>query len=345
MNNRTKGWMLLAGFIVFGFLCWLAFGLAEKAGLLSKARFLQNAKVGITNRQNAVATKNAPSSPSGSNLAYNPKEQVEAEKKVWDLLLATPIEFYGKVIDADGNPVPEATAAISMVDTPWDGHTKVQKTSNTEGCFSVSGHGLGIVVDVTKKGYYTTTKSGGSFGYASSAGPTNTHQSAKNPAIFVLIKRGETERLIVTKGNIKITGDGSPREMSLKTGNLSAVTNGDIIVQLWMQNQGIPANSNKPYNWRCKLTVPGGGIQPRANGSFDFTAPENGYQSSDEINMSSSLKEWDQIASRSYFIKLSNGDYCRADFKIIAGGEVFFTIMSYLNPTPGHRNLEFDPEN
>jgi hypothetical protein len=89
--------------------------------------------------------------------------------------------------------------------------------------------------------------------------------------------------------------------------------------------------------------VPGGGIQLRKGGEFDFTAPTDGYQLSDEINMPSTITSWNDQGSREYFLKLANGEFARISFTMGAGGYNTFGITSYLNPQPGHRNLEYDP--
>jgi hypothetical protein len=114
-------------------------------------------------------------------------------------------------------------------------------------------------------------------------------------------------------------------------------------VQSWTQNQNIPPGSNQHYDWRCVITVPGGGIQPRTGDEFDFTAPEDGYQPSDNITMSATDPKWTDSQSREYFLQLANGEYARISFTMAAGGDHFFRITSYLNPTSGHRNLEYNP--
>ena len=58
--------------------------------------------------------------------------------------------------------------------------------------------------------------------------------------------------------------------------------------------------------------------------------------------MPATAPHWNDNSSRNYFLKLANGTYTRIDFKMIAGGDNFFEITSYLNPATGHRNLEFD---
>lgn len=154
---------------------------------------------------------------------------------------------------------------------------------------------------------------------------------------------GDCEPLIMTHRNVKIARDGDPLQMNLATGHTYNETNGNVIVQCWTQDQEIRPGSDKRYAWRCLITVPGGGLQPRTGSEFDFVAPEKGYQPSDEIVMSASNTKWNSTQSREYFLKLANGDFARVNFTMLAGGDNFFEITSYLNPTPGHRNLEFDP--
>jgi hypothetical protein len=253
----------------------------------------------------------------------------------------TPIVFYGKAVDETGNPVPSADVVISFVDTPGpgEGHTKEKIKTDSQGRFWTWGHGLAIVVNVSKTAYYTLDKSGGSFSYCEDGGKPDRHTSSSNAAIFVLRKTGETEPLVVTKGNIEISRDGTPRQMKLTTGKLWIVPDGDIVFQAWISDQALQVNSNKPYDWKCKISVPGGGIQQRT-GEFDFTAPDNGYQPSDEIDMPATTPQWRSNASRSYFIQLKNGDYARMEFTLGTGGYNDFEITAYLNPQSGHRNLE-----
>jgi len=146
----------------------------------------------------------------------------------------TPIVFYGKVIDEKGNPVPSADVLTSFVNTPGpgEGHPKRTFKSDSQGCFSARGLGLGIVVQVSKAGYYTMDKSSGSFTYVNVGSPLNRHTSSSNPAIFVLRKMGQAEPLIFKDHHgEKIARDGTPIQMNLTTGYTYQVTNGDIQVE------------------------------------------------------------------------------------------------------------------
>jgi hypothetical protein len=89
----------------------------------------------------------------------------------------------------------------------------------------------------------------------------------------------------------------------------------------------------------------GGGTLVERKGEFDFEAPLDGYIQFDEIVMPRTAERWHPDGAREYFITLADGRYARIQFKIIAGGDHFFLLESYLNPTAGSRNLEWDPKN
>ena len=265
----------------------------------------------------------------------------EREKKIWDTGLATPIQFYGKVEDEKGNPVEAARVHISMHDRLGGGGADTEQKTDKDGLFSASGHGLGLGVVVFKDGYYQLPQSYGSFGYAQGAGNGAPHPDPSTPAIFILRKMGKTEPLIVVRHNYPIAKNGTPVEINLATGKAVQASQSEIKVEAWTNDQGHQVNSNRPYDWRCRITVPGGGLVQRA-GEFDFDAPSDGYADSDEIDMPANLgQQWRTQDSRNYFVRLANGMYARLEFRMIAGGDHFFKITSYLNPQPGSRNLEY----
>ena len=289
----------------------------------------------------------SPSSPVSNQLSpeemqKRSEDQVRYQSHVFDLLFLTPIVFYGKVVDQNGASVEGATALISPTQGPGtDPETK--ETSDENGLFSITTHGLGLSVMVSKPGYYSMRESRGVFGYSvATGGEYKPHTNSRNPAIFVLRKRGETEPLIVKGLGGRISKNGTPVLVNLDGGNPNGAAE-DIQVESWVHDEGIPPNAPRPYDWKCRITVPGGGLQPRTGGEFDFTAPTDGYQPSDEINMSANTRPWNDQVQKSYFLQLANGTYARIDFTIAAGGGHFFSIVSYFNPAPGHRNLEYDP--
>jgi hypothetical protein len=266
----------------------------------------------------------------------------DREKKLWDSVLATPISFYGKVIDEQNVPVPGANVDASFADQlSGQGDTNLRLQTDAAGLFHASGHGLSIIIGVSKDGYYRLRQSGGAFTYAEASGQTDAHPDPSDPAIFLLRKMGKTASLIALRHNYTIAKNGTPVEVDLKTGKAATGGQGDIEVQAWTNDQGHRVNSNEPYDWRVRIAVPGGGLVQRI-GDFDFEAPADGYAESDEIDMpATATRGWSSQASKNYFLKLANGTYARLDFRMIAGGDHFFRVNSFLNPSPGDRNLEY----
>jgi hypothetical protein len=259
-----------------------------------------------------------------------------------DLMFFTPISFYGKVSDQNGVPVAGADVEASFADiTDLMGTGRNMRDhikTDASGGFHTWGLGLGVVIEVSKEGYYHTNHSDGNFGY--SAGThTDRHSDSKYAAHFVLQKMGHLEPQLKVRKDFLIPKDGTPVEISLATGSVTKDVRDTLQVEAWTYDADIPVNSNKPYDWHCRISIPGGGLQPRT-GEFAFEAPESGYSADDTISMSASAGEWwrSQV-SRKYFVKLASGNYARMEFTMTAGGDHFFTVYSYMNPN-GSRNLE-----
>jgi hypothetical protein len=270
------------------------------------------------------------------------RQQIAAEKKIWDLAFATPINFYGQVVDEKGTSIPEADVSLSFSNKLSGGGTNESMKTDSDGLFHTSGHGLGITVGISKQGYYQMKQSGGVFGYCQGSGQIDPHPDPANPAVFVLRKMGETVPLIHLEKYIRIKKDGTPIQVDLTTGKLAMTGQANIQVEAWTYDQGHQPNSHTPYDWRCRISVPGGGLVAR-KGEFDFEAPAGSYTPFEEINMPASAgNQWRSQVTRQYFLKLADGQFARVEFQMIAEGDHFFGIKSYLNPAPGDRNLEFD---
>jgi hypothetical protein len=257
-------------------------------------------------------------------------------------VLATPITFYGRVVDQNDDPVPDATVNYNALDKFDASGSQYQGKSDANGSFSISGIvGAALSVGVRKEGHYMIDgKSANTFAYG--VGPDSVRReppTKDDPAIFVLQKMGTAEPLIhISSRTYRIPRNGAPVEVNLTTGRVSAP--GHLRVETWTEDQTKDAKQH--YNWRCRISLPNGGLIERY-GQFDFRAPADGYRPSDYIVMLRTAEKWQPQAKRDYFIQLPEGNYGRLTFYMIAQGDHFFEIESYINPTPGSRNLEFDP--
>lgn len=262
------------------------------------------------------------------------------EAATWDLLFATPISFYGKVTDQNGAPVADASVEASFANTMWgNGNTKAHLKTDASGAFYTWGHGLSVVINVSKEGYYHMDHSGGSFVYSKTGGHIDPHPDPDHAAHFVLRKMGHAEPQLKVRRDYLIPKDGTPVEMSLSTGLVTRDVKDTLKVEAWTYDADHQVNSNKAYDWHCRISIPGGGLQPRT-GEFAFEAPESGYQANDTISMPATAADnWRSQVSRKYFAKLASGNYARIDFTMTAENDHFFSVSSYMNPS-GSRNLE-----
>jgi hypothetical protein len=274
----------------------------------------------------------------GANLTQADKQKLGKILTVF----SAPIEFYGKVIDQTGEPVQSAKVYYSAADQYFGKSSKYEGVSDTQGLFSIKGiKGAGLYVEVSKPGYdRLPNKSYGGFGYGMPSG--NSPPSKDNPAIFVLRKKGQSEPLISEDRDVKVSKDGTPVEVDLSTGRSVGLGQGDVKIECWANNVGFDPNSHQPYDWRCRISVPEGGLTARQE-EFAFEAPEAGYEAFDEINMPQDAQRWRGDVTKEYFLKVRGDRYARIKFRITTGRNQFASITSYLNPQPGSRNLEFDP--
>jgi hypothetical protein len=290
----------------------------------------------------AVAAASQPT-PESDFTAWNEKrmKQMEADREKGLDEWRTPIEFYGKVVDESTNPVADAQVDFGCNDLSAEGTSNYHTNSDGNGVFSITGiAGKLLSVNVSKAGYYPSKQDNGYFTYAGAN--VNFVPDARNPVVFHLRKMGAAEPLIRFKKSFHIPKDGTPVGVDLETGNLAASGNAVFKVECWTNDQG--KRPGQQYDWKCRVSVIGGGIQPYTD-EFPFSAPDGGYESSEEIDMTAKpAQEWQSDVERRYFIRTTDGKFGRVVFGMIAGGDHFCVIESYLNPS-GSRNLEFDPNN
>jgi hypothetical protein len=245
------------------------------------------------------------------------------------------IDFYGKVIDQNSNPVAGVNIHFSWSELPEKGGERTSDAeSDADGLFSLNEkRGASLTVWYGKDGYYSSGRGEMSFSYAL---PKAISPDSLNPVVFHLHKKGTGENLIHMKQNYRVARDGTPLGISLTTGSAVTGGGGDLVVQCWTEDQG--KRSGEKYNWHCIVTIPGGGVVP-IDEEFAFLAPENGYAPTNEIAMPASRPDWQDDVDLKFYYHLADGRYGKMTFSMIAGGQHFCMIDSVLNPS-GSRNLE-----
>ena len=285
----------------------------------------------------APAQNPAPSQPPPAVAAAVQRGSPEGLNEIQQRILADwqrPIEFYGKVVDENTNPVAGAKISFQWVETPKEEGTRHSDAqSDAEGLFSLhDAHGPSLIVWVSKEGYYASHK--GQWGFSYTHG--DFHPDGGSPVIFLLHKKGAGENLIGVKQNYRVARDGTPLGIDLATGKATTGGSGDFVVQCWTDDQG--KASGQKYDWHCVVTIPGGGVVP-TDEEFAFQAPEKGYAPTNGIAMPADRTDWTSDVDLKFYYRLADGRYGRMTFSMIAGGQHFCMIDSVLNPS-GSRNLE-----
>jgi hypothetical protein len=335
---RKRVWIPLAAVIVACLLLLLRSAQHQRTALVEPTEALTNQSRAPERPKSASGQ--VPTAPAREPMvapAVPPAATPAGSNSVNGPLLAawqTPIEFYGKVIDENGNTVAGAKISFHWVETPAEnGNRGTNTESDAEGLFSLTGQrGPDLSVSISKEGYYGTR---GSAKYGPFGNPEFS-PDPRNPVVFTLKKKGSPEPLLALKRNYAVSRGGKPLSIDLVTGATTAGETGNLVVQCWTDDHG--KRSGEKYDWRCIVTIPGNGLT-QTDDQFPFLAPENGYTPSVEINMPSDRADWKSDVDLKFYYQLADGRYGRMTFSMIAGGHHFCMIDSFLNPT-GSRNLE-----
>jgi hypothetical protein len=256
------------------------------------------------------------------------------------LLLQTPILFYGIVLDQHGQPIPEAKVSASVVDNVMRG-TPVSTAADGNGKFTIQSKGASLHIEVSSIGYVRVERGGKlkpssqGFDYGADVGRGIHSPAPASPVVFQLRKPQDPVSLERLSANPSVPRDGSPI-----TVNLTKASKVKLRISCrTMEDETQPPNA--PYDWRCEISVEGGGIQ-EAKDELAFEAPTDGYASSAIIDMPKMLdvKEWSSDAQKSYWLRFPDNTFGKIAFRMIAGGDHFAVIDGSRNPSPNDRNLE-----
>ncbi|MDW7979560.1 MAG: carboxypeptidase-like regulatory domain-containing protein [Verrucomicrobiales bacterium] len=280
-----------------------------------------------------------------------PRVSAETSNRLYQEFLAewqAPIDFYGKVVDENGKPVPGARIAFQWTETPpmW-GEAFEERVgtatmeSDAQGLFSLLGkRGGSLTVWVNKDGYYASRGGKQIFLYSFPNSNGKFIPDPGNPVIFKLHTKSRGAFLIQKEfppgiGQIwQLRADGTPIKLDLVNGSSSVTGDGQIKLEFW---RDLSDRKARVFDWKLQLSVPGGGLL-KTDEEFAFEAPLEGYQSCFVIEMPATNQAWrDNITSR-FYVRLPDGKFGRIDLYLLAYNGVF-TVHSAINPT-GSRNLE-----
>ena len=285
----------------------------------------------------AEITSTGRQSPGGTYEPSDPRwKEVRAKELVdhaWEWRM--PINFFGRVVDENEQPVPSAKVQLSWTDLSQAGSSQAQTTTDAQGFFSLLNRtGRHLEVRVSKDGYYTPKRQQISFDYAAFWEADYHVPDPNNPVLFHIRKKNQGEAL--RSGEIRPTmpADGTPVRFDLLNGGRLS-PDGQLEIAAVTNTEKYPP---KIFNWRATILVPGGGLIEH-NAEFPFEAPEDGYQPSVGFDMPTNAPDWKPLIEKSYFIEFGSPPrYGRIQVQI-NGGSQKASVSYWVNPS-GSRNLE-----
>jgi len=225
-----------------------------------------------------------------------------------------PINFYGKVIDQDGNDLPNVHIRLN-VQQPYfvpatysteANYQKLERITDSKGYFSLENvKGASLAIEsVEKEGYRLSSKTKNIYAYGDAPQPH--HPDSQNPVIIKMWKLGEKAQLITGNKFWGIVPDGRVytmdfiRQIKLESDNAS----GDIRFRMMRPAQVKP---REKFDWSFEIEgVQGGVIQTQDD--FMYLAPETGYQSKYEFSMSTNNPSWKrEMDGMQFYFQSRNG--------------------------------------
>jgi hypothetical protein len=249
-----------------------------------------------------------------------------------------PMNFYGKVIDENNQPVGGAHVHYewTTIGTPGNG-AEADALSDGDGLFSLTGqHGKGLGVRVEKDGYYTVDGGLGdlNFEYANPSSPYWYEPDSNSPVIFHLHKKGEGTTLVSKIVEIPNHNHYAQAQINLMTGFIRP--DGNLTIT-YDTSKFLPGA--QPFPWTFTLSMSEGGLI-ETNDQFPFEAPTSGYIPSitiSEDNLERGI--WQGGVRKTYYFYLpGTNTYGRMTVEASASLAIEFNYV--YNPAPGERYLE-----
>lgn len=235
----------------------------------------------------------------------------------------TPIDFWGKVLDQNGNPL--AGAKVEIVIDGFANRKKHVVFSDKKGLFELLGkRGARARVKVFLEGYAPTFNeeigsniSARTIYYADKAMPAYAPPTKDNPQVFVLRKKNPTAHLAYAKKkHVSVKKTGIAQKINLK------VNGKNITVQIrcW-SSCPVPFTYDK-YDWRAEIKIARAKLQPITQHEA-VSAPADGYQPIFKVEMSKNTeRNWLRSSpngTRDFWIQFDDGTYAKAHIEIKTG--------------------------
>jgi hypothetical protein len=218
------------------------------------------------------------------------------------------VVLYGRVIDQFGAPVAGATvaASIQVNNGVRVGADRFSLNTDANGAFTISGYkGKALGINITKAGYDLATTNT-RFVYSLLWPEAERHvHDPNNPVVFKMWKRQGVEPLVGIDQRYRLQVTDTPVNFDLLTGKI-VPSGGDLRITV-DRPSGI-VSQRQPQDWGLKIEAVNGGLIETsfAEARVTYQAPENGYQPSDTLAVSTT-NHWSDLVQQMLFVSSRNG--------------------------------------
>jgi len=256
--------------------------------------------------------------------------KLDQMKKLWGAAYSSPIDFWGKVIDAEGNPVEGASVKIIVSnDASWsfDGGSNSNYTKNTDknGLFKLLGKkGAALSASAMCEGYveFIDPKTGRNLsrvkiGYSGKdTNLRNKRPTKLEPTALVIRRKAPVANIAhSSKKRVSISKTGEAQKINLKTPKKTV----EIEIRCW-SSAPVPFTYDK-YDWQAEMQIVGAKLQEITE--FEpVTAPVEGYEKIFKIEVSKDEEEtWkaSNIRQRDFWVQFDEGTYAKARIEVKTG--------------------------
>ena len=252
-----------------------------------------------------------------------------------------PIKFYGRVVDQDNLPVPDAKVRYGWNDV--EGSHEQHTSSQADGRIVIDGlHGKILSVEVSKDGYHSSKTGPHAFEYAAFFEADYHRPDPGNPVTFRLVKKLDPEPLIARHLSERASYD-RPSYYDLERGTLTQQPPAGAALKFTCERGESP--QGQPFDWKWRVEAVNGALLETKE-EFAQVAPQEGYEPAWEITQAATAKPFRKNGQARFYVRGADNRYARVDVEMAhpnsrsVGPRV--TVTSFLNPS-GSRKLEYDP--
>lgn len=263
-----------------------------------------------------------------------------------------PIQFFGKVIDQDDNPIPGVKVTLEIrvskelaPDIIQDVFDRPVLLTGSDGSFALTdAKGALLGVHALEKPGYEPSEKAFRKSYWYWRDPSQVFRpDAERPEIFRMWRQFGAETLVRKGIGHAIPYDGTSTIFDLMEGQAVA-DGGDLRITL-VRDPLVIQWGQRNYEWTMTIEAIDGGLIA-SNDEQMYHAPAEGYQPRIVVRMAANDPNWTDSKELAVYMKLRGGMYYgRGEVKVMVGADrpgTPFSITSFINPS-GSRNLEFDP--